>query len=65
MTIDVAFNDEQKLIQKTARDFFSVECPPALVRKYEQADAEFPRELWRQMAGLDWLGMAFPANSSW
>ena len=61
MAIDLNFTEQQQLIQKTAHDFFQRYSPPALVRRYENSDEEFPRDLWRQMAELGWLGMSFPA----
>jgi len=62
MTIDLHFNEDQQLIRNTAREFFKKRCPPALVRKYENHDDEFPIDLWREMAELGWLGMTFPSD---
>jgi len=31
--VDFDFNDEQKMLQKGARDFFEKECPKSLVKK--------------------------------
>jgi|KBSSwiStaDraftv2_1062776.scaffolds.fasta_scaffold138106_2 3-oxocholest-4-en-26-oyl-CoA dehydrogenase beta subunit len=62
MAIDLTFNEEQQLIQNTAREFFAKRCPPDLARKYENSEDEFPREIWREMADLGWLGMNFPAE---
>lgn len=62
MAIDLNFNEQQQLIRDTARQFFEQHCPPALVRKHHGAEDEFPRQLWRQMAELGWLGMSFPED---
>jgi len=62
MAIDLNFNDEQKMIWNTAKEFFQKRCPPELARKYENSEAEFPIELWKEMADLGWLGMNFPAE---
>jgi len=62
MAIDLNFNDEQQLIENTAREFFAKRSPPELARKYENSEEEFPRDLWREMADLGWLGMNFPAE---
>ena len=35
---------------------------PEMARKYENSEEEFPRELWREMADLGWLGMMFPGE---
>src|ERR1700722_11981601 len=60
MAIDLNLNEQQILLQKTARDFFAKNCPPALVRRYQNCEEEFPRDLWKKMADLGWLGISFP-----
>jgi 3-oxocholest-4-en-26-oyl-CoA dehydrogenase beta subunit len=60
MAIDLNLNEEQALLQKTARDFFTKNCPPALVRSSQNCESEFPRDLWRKMADLGLLGISFP-----
>lgn len=60
MGIDISLNEEQILIQDSAREFFQKNCPPDLVRQYENSDDEYPRDLWKQMAELGWQGMSYP-----
>jgi alkylation response protein AidB-like acyl-CoA dehydrogenase len=60
MAIDLNFNEQQRLIQETAQQFFASNCLPSVVRKYENSEDPFPRDLWRKMAKLGWLGMCFP-----
>lgn len=60
MGIDLQLSEEQELIGTTANEFFEKHCPPKLVRECESGSPEFPEALWRQMAGLGWLGMPFP-----
>ena len=60
MGIDLQLSEEQELIGTTANEFFEKHCPPKLVREYETGPSDFPEALWRQMAGLGWLGMPFP-----
>ncbi|MQG13053.1 MAG: acyl-CoA dehydrogenase family protein, partial [SAR202 cluster bacterium] len=36
------------------------ECPLTLVREMEEDSRGFTEELWRQMVGLGWTGVAFP-----
>ncbi|MGE0388070.1 MAG: acyl-CoA dehydrogenase family protein [Gammaproteobacteria bacterium] len=60
MAIDITLSEEQEIIRRSARDFFSSECDTAFVRRAEVADEDFPRAMWKQMAELGWLGMSFP-----
>jgi alkylation response protein AidB-like acyl-CoA dehydrogenase len=62
MAIDLTFDEQQRQIQDTAHEVFEKHCPPALVRKYENSEDPFPRDLWGRMAELGWLGMPFPAE---
>jgi alkylation response protein AidB-like acyl-CoA dehydrogenase len=48
-------NDEQKLLQQTARDFFAAESSSPVVRKLFAED-RFGREIWEGMAAQGWLG---------
>ena len=54
------FNDEQKMLQKGARDFFEKECPKSLVRQMSADEKGNPPELWKKMAQLGWLGLIYP-----
>jgi len=58
--MDVLLNEEEQMLQNAAREFLEGECPPSLARAMEKDDLGYPPELWRQMAGLGWLGMALP-----
>jgi alkylation response protein AidB-like acyl-CoA dehydrogenase len=58
--VDFDFNDEQKMLQKGARDFFEKECPKSLVKKMAEDEKGNPPELWQKMAQLGWLGLIYP-----
>lgn len=58
--IDLGFNETQKLISSSARDFFERECSLNFVREIEGSDERFSAKLWKQMAELGWLGITFP-----
>lgn len=62
MAINLDFNEEQQLIWNSAREFFAKRCPPELARKYQNSVEDFPRDLWKEMADLGWLGMNLPAE---
>ena len=58
--MDFDFNDELKMLQKGARDFFDKECPKSLVKKMAEDEKGNPPELWQKMAQLGWLGLIYP-----
>lgn len=58
--MDYSLNEEQMMLQKTARDFLEKECTEAFVRDMEEDDEGFSPELWQKLADLGWLGLPFP-----
>src|SRR4051812_8333357 len=56
--MDFALNEEQQLIQRTARDFATKEVLPQAAKIDEEH--RFPKELVKRMAELGFLGMAVP-----
>ncbi|HET6833014.1 MAG TPA: acyl-CoA dehydrogenase [Acidimicrobiales bacterium] len=60
---DLALSDEQEALRASARAFLQRACPPELVRRTRAADGEgHDPDLWRGMAELGWLGLAFPES---
>ena len=58
--MDFNFSEEQEMLRKMARDFLTEKCPKTLVKEMEADEKGFPPELWREMAGLGWMGLVFP-----
>ena len=58
--MDFNFSEEQEMLRKMARDFLADKCPKTLVREMEADEKGYPPELWREMAGLGWMGLVFP-----
>jgi len=60
--MDLILTEDQDLLSKTAADFVAEHSPVARFRKLRDAkDATgFSRELWKEMAGLGWVGIPFP-----
>jgi alkylation response protein AidB-like acyl-CoA dehydrogenase len=58
--MDFNLSLEQKILQESARDFLSRECPKGLVREFEETGESYPVDLWRKMADLGWMGLAIP-----
>ena len=60
--MDFSFTEEQEMLRKTARDFLEKECPKTMVREMADDEKGYSPELWKKMAELGWLGLAFPAK---
>ena len=60
--MDFNLSEEQEMLRKSARDFLEDKCPKALIREMETGEKGYPPELWQEMAGLGWMGLAFPES---
>ena len=60
MSIDLELNEEQQRLQSAANDLFGRRSPSEVVRDLEDSDTGYSPDLWREMAGLGWLGITFP-----
>jgi len=58
--MDFALNEEQDMLRKMSRDFLENECPKTLVREMEEDEKGYSPELWKKMAEVGWMGLAFP-----
>ena len=58
--MDFGFSEEQELLRQAAHDFLTEYCTSAFVRQMMEDERGYSPELWRQMAALGWLGLAFP-----
>ena len=58
--IDLEFDEQQQLLQQTARKFFAEQCPITRVRSLEESDPGFAPDLWKSMAELHWVGLRYP-----
>jgi acyl-CoA dehydrogenase len=54
------FSEEQRLLQRTARDFLDDHAPLAIARSAFEAPAPGPHPLWKAVAEMGWLGTAVP-----
>ena len=57
--MDFGFTKEQKMLRDSIREFMAKECPREYVRELDEK-GEFPFELYKKMAKLDWFGLPFP-----
>ena len=62
--MDLVLSEDQELIAKTAADFVREKSPLARMRALRDgSDATgFSHALWKEMAELGWVGIAFPEN---
>jgi alkylation response protein AidB-like acyl-CoA dehydrogenase len=58
--MDFSFSAEQKLFRREVRSFLEQEFSLARVRQLETDAVGWPRELYRRMAELGWLGFMLP-----
>ena len=58
--MDVLPDEQETLIQETAREFFAAESTPALVRAAEKDPGQYSAALWKKIADLGWLGISLP-----
>jgi len=58
--MDLTLDENQQMIQHSAREFFQQECPMSLVREMAGDSCGVPRQLWLQMAEMGYLGLPFP-----
>ena len=56
------FSDDSRLLRDQARRFLAERCPPRLVRAALDGPVAEATALWREMAGLGWLGVAIPEH---
>jgi alkylation response protein AidB-like acyl-CoA dehydrogenase len=58
--MDFDLSKAQKLLQQSARDFFSREYKPERVRELMATETAFDNGLWRAMADQGWMGLTIP-----
>jgi alkylation response protein AidB-like acyl-CoA dehydrogenase len=58
--MDFSYNEEQELLRRTAREFLTTYCSPAVVQQLEESDLGYSPELVSQVAGFGWFGLGIP-----
>ena len=58
--MDLGLSEVQQMLKNSAHEFLSQECPLTLVRDMEEDPKGYSDELWSQMVGVGWTGIAFP-----
>jgi alkylation response protein AidB-like acyl-CoA dehydrogenase len=62
MTFDLSLEAHQQDLQRAAQGLFADRCPRTVVRDVEDGTAGYLPDLWEEMAGLGWLGLALPSE---
>src|SRR5271166_1445226 len=57
--MDFGFSDDQRAIQRTARDLLAERARPERVREHAEA-GRTDDALWRELCELGWSGIALP-----
>lgn len=57
--MDFAFDEQTAMLKETAQRFFRERFPPSVLREVLASEEGYPRDLWREMAGLGWLGLVY------
>lgn len=58
--MNLSLSEEQEMIKTSARDFLTDKLPKTAVKEMEESEHGYSPELWQEMAGLGWMGLAFP-----
>jgi alkylation response protein AidB-like acyl-CoA dehydrogenase len=58
--MDFGLSEEQEMLQRSAREFLTQECPPTFVREMYKEPDGFSREFHRKMAEQGWTGLLIP-----
>ena len=58
--MDLALSEEQEMLKTMAHDFLTDKLPKTVVKEIEESEEGYSPELWKEVAGLGWMGLAFP-----
>ena len=58
--MNLEFSDDQKFVQKTARDYLGENAPLSLCRAVLEGNKPYDPALWKGVAEMGWLGTAVP-----
>jgi alkylation response protein AidB-like acyl-CoA dehydrogenase len=58
--MDFGFTEEQDMLRASARGFLARECPKAKVRQIDNSEKGYDPQMWKDMAGLGWMGLTLP-----
>jgi alkylation response protein AidB-like acyl-CoA dehydrogenase len=59
-TMNFDFSEDQKLLQKTARDFLAEHSPLSVCREVLESDQPYSQALWKAAAEMGYPGTVIP-----
>lgn len=60
--MDIFLGEDDQMVRRSFRDFFTNECPIEVVREVEESNLGYSRALYSAMAGLGMLSLSFGAT---
>jgi alkylation response protein AidB-like acyl-CoA dehydrogenase len=60
--LDLAFSPEQDMLREVVRSLLAEQAPSTVVRELEDDAVGYPPDLWKQLGGLDLLGLLLPTE---
>ncbi|MEQ8857139.1 MAG: acyl-CoA dehydrogenase family protein [Pseudomonadales bacterium] len=54
------FSEDQNMLRDQARRFLGEHCPPGVVRKVLESDADHDAELWKKIVDMGWTAAVIP-----
>ena len=61
--MDFDFTSDQVMLRNSVREYLSEKAPTTFVRKMFDEPTGFSKPMWKEMAGLGWLGLTFPEEN--
>jgi len=54
------FSEDQMMLRDQAQRFLAENCPPAVVRKVLEGDADYDTDLWKKIVDMGWTAVVIP-----
>lgn len=54
------FSEDQNMLRDQAQRFLAESCPPGVVRKVLESDADYDAELWKKIVEMGWTAAVIP-----
>ncbi|MBI2831193.1 MAG: acyl-CoA/acyl-ACP dehydrogenase [Chloroflexi bacterium] len=58
--MNLTLSEEQEMLKSMAHDFLVDKFPKTAIKEIEASESGYSPELWKEMAGLGWMGLSLP-----